>query len=208
VTSSFAQALTERLTEAGLSPGAAHLQQLERFYLLLKQWNERINLTALPLDDKPSPKTLDRLFVEPALGAHLVEGRCAVQYDLGSGSGSPAIPLRILAVSETLVMVESRERKSAFLRECINQLGLQGSEVLTFRVQKIPPERYGTADLVTIRALKTGSDVLAVVKSLLSSAGQLLTFGGEAPEGFRCDRELKAPDGSTIRLSQPTERFQ
>ena len=208
MTSSFAQALTERLTQAGLTTGAAHLQQLERFYLLLKQWNERVNLTALPLDDPPSPKTLDRLFVEPALGAHLVEGQCAVQYDFGSGSGSPAIPLRILGASALLVMVESRERKSAFLRECPNQLGLQRSEVLTLRVQKIPPERYGTVDLVTIRALRTGSDVLAVVKSLLSSTGRLLTFGGEAPEGFLCDRAVKAPDGSTIRLSQPTERFQ
>ena len=185
----------------------SQLQQLEKFYLLLKQWNERVNLTALPLDDPPSPKTLDRLFVEPALGAHLVEGQRGVQYDLGSGGGSPAIPLRVLGASTSLVMVESRERKSAFLRECVNQLGLHGSEVLTLRVQKIPPERYGTAGLVTIRALKTGSDVLVVARSLLSSYGRLMTFGGETPEGFQAERTLQAPDGSMIRLSQLAERF-
>ena len=207
MTSDFAQALTERLAEAGLTSSAVQLQQLEKFYLLLKQWNERVNLTALPLDDPPSPKTLDRLFVEPALGAHLVEGLRGVQYDLGSGGGSPAIPLRVLGASTSLIMVESRERKSAFLRECVNQLGLHGSEVLTLRVQKIPPERYGTAGLVTIRALKTGSDVLVVARSLLSSYGRLMTFGGETPEGFQAERTLQAPDGSMIRLSQLAERF-
>jgi 16S rRNA G527 N7-methylase RsmG len=105
-------------------------------------------------------------------------------------------------------MVESRERKSAFLRECANQLSLQRSEVLTLRVQKIPPERYGTGDLVTIRALKAESDVLGVVRRLLGSTGRLMTFGGETPEGFQCDRTVEAPDGSAIRLSQPTEHFQ
>lgn len=207
MTSFLAQALSARLAEAGLTPSAVQLEQLEKFYLLLKHWNERVNLTALPLGDPPSPKTLDRLFAEPALGAHLVEGQRGVQYDLGSGSGSPAIPLRVLGASTSLVMVESRERKSAFLRECAAQLGLHGSEVLTLRVQKIPPERYGTAGLVTIRALKTGSDVLDVARSLLSSHGRLMTFGGETPEGFRCDRAVQAPDGSLIRLSQPAERF-
>ena len=45
--------------------------------------------------------------------------------DIGSGGGSPAIPLKLAAPRIKLWMVESKTRKSAFLREAIRQLDLR-----------------------------------------------------------------------------------
>src|SRR5262245_46544264 len=95
---------------------AAYLELLER-------WNRRINLTALPLDP-PTDAAIDRLIVEPVAAArHLGTGDRTV-VDLGSGGGSPALPFKIAARQVRLVMVESRARKVAFLREAARHLEL------------------------------------------------------------------------------------
>ena len=45
--------------------------------------------------------------------------------DVGSGGGSPAIPLKLAVPRLSLTMVEAKARKSAFLREAIRHLGLE-----------------------------------------------------------------------------------
>ena len=47
--------------------------------------------------------------------------------DVGSGGGSPAIPLKLAAPAVALTMVEVKARKSAFLREAIRQLELDST---------------------------------------------------------------------------------
>ena len=49
--------------------------------------------------------------------------------DIGSGGGSPAIPLKLATPGSALTMVEVKARKSAFLREAIRQLGLTDTQV-------------------------------------------------------------------------------
>ena len=49
------------------------------------------------------------------LAAQLPQGTVTV-CDLGSGGGSPAIPIQLYRPAETLILVESKERKAAFLR--------------------------------------------------------------------------------------------
>ena len=76
-----------------------------------------MNLTALPLDP-PTDETFDRLLIEPLAASRQVRADMAsVWFDLGSGGGRPAIPLKIARQQLRLTMIESKERKSAFLRE-------------------------------------------------------------------------------------------
>src|SRR3954467_11057735 len=100
------------------------LEPLEGYYRLLTHWNAKINLTALPLDP-PTDETFDRLLVEPLGAAKQIPTHTpAIWFDLGSGGGSPAIPLKIARPSLRLTMIESKERKGAFLREAIRTLEL------------------------------------------------------------------------------------
>ena len=71
---------------------------LDAYYRLLARWNRTINLTALSLDPL-ADEALDRLFIEPLAAAPYIREALdvtplSVWFDLGSGGGSPAIPLK------------------------------------------------------------------------------------------------------------------
>ena len=71
--SPFVDRLVARTAAADVAISQAQAHQLERYYDLLRQWNRRINLTALPLDVPPGDDTLDRLFLESLIAATLVD---------------------------------------------------------------------------------------------------------------------------------------
>jgi 16S rRNA (guanine527-N7)-methyltransferase len=154
------------------------LEPLEAYFRLLTQWNAKINLTALPLET-PTDETFDRLLVEPlAAVKQIPPGTPRVWFDLGSGGGSPAIPMKIARPALRLTMIESKERKSAFLREAIRALGLVDTIVETgrFELSAATPEFAGAGDIVTVRAVKTDRELFETAGLLLKNDGQLLLF--------------------------------
>jgi 16S rRNA (guanine527-N7)-methyltransferase len=176
--SEFRSRLIARAAHArvGLSP--SEIDQLEAYFDLLTRWNRTINLTALRLDTVDSG-TLDRLLVEPLAAARSVGIGPGRWIDLGSGGGSPAIPLKIVRPGWALTMVEARERKAAFLREAARDLALSGVEVLTARFETLRgrPDLAGLHLLVTVRAVKIDVGVLDLCRWLLAPGGRVFLFG-------------------------------
>ena len=164
---------------------------------LLHRWNQRMNLTALPLGEVPPDASIQKLVVEPLCGAALAEGFTGDWLDLGSGGGSPALPLRsVLTGARTLSMVESRGRKCAFLREAARQLQFTGVSVLDCRFEAMPQVQ---ADLVTFRAVRVDAAFVDVVLAHLRVHGAVLAFGTtiEHPSLEQAgSRQL--PDGSSV----------
>ena len=188
--SAFRDRLGERLRDAGLpfTVKPDEFGQLERYYQLLSRWNRRINLTSLSLPDFPAA-TLDRLLVEPLVAAGSVEDIPLSCFDLGSGGGSPAIPLKVVRGAIRMTMVESSSRKAAFLREAIRVVGLSGALVLEARVEALAQlVEAGTVEVVTVRGVRIDEDLIAAVSHVLKVGGRLLLFGPgpePAPAGFR-----------------------
>jgi 16S rRNA (guanine527-N7)-methyltransferase len=178
--SSLPRRIEERAKLAGISIESEQLEQLADYYRLLEQWNTKIRLTALSLADCP-PATIDRLFVEPLIAAAFTEVAPSRWFDLGSGGGSPAVPMRIMLPGGTMEMVEANERKSAFLREVLRTLSIEGT-VRTTRVESLHDDLKGTADLVTIRAVRLDSAFMTAVGDLLGSRGQLMLFRSSSAE--------------------------
>jgi 16S rRNA (guanine527-N7)-methyltransferase len=168
--------LLARLKRAGASVDQGAADALEQYFSLLTRWNAKVNLTALPLDP-PADDTLDRLFVEPIAAAqHLhpphFEDAPLKWLDLGTGGGSPAIPLKIVRPSWALTMVEAKERKAAFLREAVRVLDLRDTAVQNVRFEQVS----ATADVVTVRAVKLNSDFASAARRLLKQDGLLAVF--------------------------------
>ena len=150
------------------------------YYDLLQRWNEKINLTSL----EDSDEALERLLLEPlAAAAFLPRGIRLV--DIGSGGGSPALPLALATGASHLTMIESRGRKAAFLREALRTLEVSGTvesdrvEALSARV-----DIALKADIVSIRAVRVSSALASSASSLLASQGQLAFFGRESSPVF------------------------
>ena len=151
---------------------------LARYLDVLRKWNQKSNLTAFELSP-PSDAAIDRLIVEPVVASRRLLPADRLLIDIGSGGGSPAIPLRLMAPQLRVVLVEARTRKSAFLREVVRQLGLAGTDVENRRFEELAgrSELHGKADVVTMRAVRIGSDFWVNTRNMLRLSGRLLLLG-------------------------------
>lgn len=200
MTAPFREQLDHRAGEAGIDLTAPELDGLEQYWTLLQKWNEKINLTSLPLHDAPD-ETLDRLFIEPLVASALVSTAALRWYDLGSGGGSPAIPLKIMRPAAELIMVESRLRKTAFLREVVRTLNLSQVRVEPWRFEEIAAiDGAHTADLVTVRAVRADAALSKACSDLLTGTGRLLIFAGAAAieglPGFQLVQSVSLTEGT------------
>lgn len=151
--------------------------RLLAYYGLLERWNRKINLTSL---DDPD-RAVDRLLLEPVVAArHLPAGGDIHQMDIGSGGGSPAIPMKLAAPWIQLRMVEAKARKAAFLREAVRHLELEHALVETARYEELlaRPELCESAQVVTVRAVRLETRVLATLQAFVAMGGKLLLFRG------------------------------
>ncbi|MQA30290.1 MAG: 16S rRNA (guanine(527)-N(7))-methyltransferase RsmG [Luteitalea sp.] len=195
--------LAQRQSEGGWPlPNLAddQIAQMAQYFDLLRRWNRVINLTALPLDTLED-QTIDRLFVEPLSAVTLLDRPALGWADLGSGGGSPAVPLRIVAPSVVLTMVESKGRKAAFLREVVRALGLQNIAVVDRRAEAVSPAEKGQFDLITIRAVRIDTALLEAARHMLKNNGRMLVFAAAASSspwvlGFEVVEKVPLPNSS------------
>ena len=175
----FQERVGRRARRVGVSVSPSLGARLEVYYRLLTTWNTKINLTGLDLTD-PSPDTLDRLLIEPLVAARHVPTAAARMIDVGSGGGSPAIPLALAAPALRLLMVESKTRKSVFLREAIRALALPEADVATARFEELlaRPDLHERHDLLTIRAVRVEARVLMSLQAFVKPGGHLFLFRG------------------------------
>lgn len=157
--------------------------QLELYFSLLARWNAKINLTAFNLRE-PRDEAFDRLLIEPIVAAKYLPAGATSVIDIGSGSGSPGIPLRLAAPHVRLTMVESKTRKAVFLLEALRHLEIVDASVETARFEQLltRPELHEAFDVMTIRAVRVESATLMTLQAFLRPGGHLLWFQGAGRE--------------------------
>ena len=195
----FHRILTERAEAPGISILPDVADRLFAYYELLSRWNGRINLTSLPLQPL-SGKAVDRLFLEPLFVAGELVGReepRGTWIDVGSGGGSPAIPMRLVRPGGVMTLVESRSRKAAFLAEVVRVLGLPAVSVSACRFEDFETDLV--ARLVTVRAVRADVGLLGHIARILQRDGRLIRFGvpttsDDVPAELSLLRSLKFGD--------------
>ena len=173
---SLAERLEARARAAGVDLQSALRDRLLAYYELLSKWNRTINLTSLSDPDA----AIDRLLLEPLLAARVLP-QPAEMMDLGSGGGSPAIPLALALDSPHVVMVESRGRKAAFLREAAREVGLHATvEAARFEDVVGRPEYRNAMDLVSMRAVRMDAATLDIARAFAKPGGSVALFTYES----------------------------
>ena len=171
------------LTEAQLGQVSAYLD-------LLLRWNARINLTAVRDPESMVTRHFGESFfaarvllkeqgaeLAPSLSRGGRKQEAAVRaIDLGSGAGFPGLPLKIFAPALALTLIESSQKKAAFLKEVVRTLTLTGVDVFAGRAEDFP----ATADLVTLRAVERYERALGMAARLVASGGRLALLIGSA----------------------------
>ena len=172
------------------------IQRFVCYLALLEEWNDRAGLTAITDAGTAQRRHFGeslallvalrtaRLLPPASLLASSGTARIA---DLGPGGGFPGVPMAIADPALTLVLIESQERRCAFLRAVVEALGLDHVSVVHARAEEAGrmPALRGTFDLVVARALAAMPVLVEYALPLLREGGVLAT-----PKGSRGDEEL------------------
>ena len=165
-----------------------------------------MNLTGFKESD--ADVAIDRLLIEPLLAVRHIASGAAALIDVGSGNGSPAIPIKLAVESLALVMVESKARKCAFLREAVRVLDITGATVENARFEELlaRPDLHETQDVVTARALRLESRTLLGLQAFLKPGGRMLLFQtGSTAEPANVPLPAGGRDNSPAEPRQPLE---
>lgn len=171
------------MTDIGINVSRETMDRLALYSDLLKKWNPKINLVARSTIDQ----MWQRHFVDSAQLFNLKPESCDHWVDLGSGGGFPGLVIAILRAElqpeMQVTLIESDERKSAFLRTVLREAGVKG-KVITNRVEKEPAVG---ADVISARALADLSTLLGFASQHLKPSGSCLF-----PKGVRWEKELES----------------
>ena len=120
----------------GIELDTSQLDRFEGFYQQLVDWNHRINLTSVTgYEEVQTRHFLDSLSVSTAIPAEMLRG--ASLLDVGSGAGLPGVPLAVAHPELSVTLLEATEKKAAFLRQLIANLGLAGVDVVRGRAETL-----------------------------------------------------------------------
>jgi 16S rRNA (guanine527-N7)-methyltransferase len=184
----------------GVTATALLCDQIRTYIDLLMRWNQKTSLTAVtdPID------ILRFHFGESLLAAATVPIRHGRLADVGSGAGFPAVPIRMASEDLSLILIESNQKKAAFLAEVVRELRLEQVEVRRSRMADID---LGDArvEFITARAVGIDNDFLNWSRESLSPYGWVVLWLGDS-DAVRMSREEGWNWADPIRIPQSERR--
>ena len=159
------------------------------------------------------PRELESLWsrhvLNSAVVAELVPDGAKVA-DVGSGAGLPGIPMAIAQPNAHFTLIEPMERRSDWLKQQVEELGLTNVEVLRARAEEVG----SVYDIVTARAVSNLSKLLRMTVDLIREGGELLALKGskageEITEAQKLSKKLKLASFELLtvgadKLTDPT----
>lgn len=143
------------------------------YLALLQKWNRTYNLTAVREPAKMvSHHLLDALAVMPHVTA-------ATVLDIGSGAGVPGIPLALALPHTQVTLLDSSQKKTAFLQQVKLELKLDNVAVVCARAEDWRPGR--TFEIVISRAFSDLSEFIALAGRHVAAGGRLAAMKGVYP---------------------------
>jgi 16S rRNA (guanine527-N7)-methyltransferase len=161
----------------GLRLSAEQLKLLGRHVDLLLKWNRTINLTAIVDPDEIAEKhVLDSLAVVPVLPAGSL-------LDAGSGAGFPGIPAAIARPDLEVVLVDSVQKKVAFLKSALADLRLPGVKAHAVRLEGNPSrEGLPRVHAAVSRAYASPEEWLPLAEHYVLPAGVAICMLGPSDD--------------------------
>ncbi len=169
------------LSEIGVTLTEKQMNQFLRYYELLIEWNEVMNLTAITdYDDVMKKHFVDSLSLIKTYDI----SKNAKVIDVGTGAGFPGLALKIAYPNLQVTLLDSLNKRIHFLNEVITQLGLTGVETIHGRAEDFskPGKLRETFDLCVSRAVANMSTLSEYCLPFVKVGGEFISYKSEKTE--------------------------
>ena len=175
------QQFVEALKEKGIDLNPEQLQQFNRYYELLVEWNEKMNLTAIT--DQPSVY-LKHFYDSISMAFYVDFSKGQSICDVGAGAGFPSIPLKICFPQLQVTIVDSLNKRIQFLTHLSEQLKLTNVHFVHSRAEEFGqnPKYREQYDMVTARAVARLSVLSELCIPLAKVGGQFVAMKAAAAQ--------------------------
>lgn len=165
--------LTQGAAALGLDLPERDKCKLLDYIELIGKWNRVYNLTSIREPEKIlTHHILDSLAVVPHIPAQSI-------LDVGSGAGLPGIPVAVALPESEVTLLDSNQKKCAFLNQVVIELALPNVKVVCARVENW--NSSSRFDLAISRAFSELQEFVAVAARLCKPGGALVAMKGAEP---------------------------
>ncbi len=169
----------EELNKLGITLDDDKLAKLERYYELLIEWNEKINLTRIvEKEDVYLKHFYDSLTLIKAIDLNNVDSLC----DIGTGAGFPGMVIKIVYPNINITLVDALNKRINFLNEVIKELKLDKIETIHARAEEFGKTNRELYDVVVARAVSNISTLLEYSIPLVKVGGVFVAMKGTNEE--------------------------
>ena len=157
--------------------------QFERYFELLVEWNQKINLTAITEKEEVYLKHFYDS-IAPILQG-LIENQEIKLLDIGAGAGFPSLPMKILYPQLDVTIIDALNKRINFLQLLAEELDLEGVHFYHGRAEDFAQDKSFRAqfDIVTARAVARMQVLSELTIPYLKVGGKLLALkASNAPE--------------------------
>lgn len=177
--------LCEAAEAVGISPDDAFRSRFERYFELIESANSRFNLTGVKGWDRVRDELFIRSlrFLSPIAGGYVpavewFEGRRVL--DVGAGAGIPGLVLKLAVPEMTLTLLDSSRKKTEFLRQVVQDLGLEDVDVVTGRAEEVAHDaaHRESYDLVVSRGVARLAELAELTLPFASAGGAVAAAKG------------------------------
>lgn len=160
------------------------LQQFERYYELLVEWNEKMDLTTII--DRPDVY-LKHFYDSITPSFYYNFNQNISLCDVGAGAGFPSIPLKICFPQLKVTIVDSLKKRMTFLSHLSEELNLENVETYHSRAEDFAQNNKNreSFDIVTARAVARTSVLSELCLPLCKKQGMFIAL-----KGTEVDEEL------------------
>lgn len=159
------------LEELNIYPTQDQLNKLDKFYHLLIEWNEKINLTRITEEKDVYLKHFyDSLTITKEIDLSKVKTLC----DVGTGAGFPGIVLKIMYPNLKVTLIDSLLKRVNYLNEIIKELELTDIKAIHTRGEDYKDK----FDVVTSRAVANIEKLVTFTMHLVDKDGVFIAMKG------------------------------
>jgi len=185
----------------GIELGDAQIELFWKYKDFLKEYNEKVNLTAIRDDEGIVVKHfLDCLTLVP----HIAGGRVI---DIGTGPGFPGLVLKIAIPGLDLTLLDARAKKVKFLKEASALLELENVKCLHGRAEDVQ-KKVAAFDYAVSRAVGQLETLAGWCLPFVKNGGRLIVMKGpnyaeELEKGAAAIKKLGGEIKEVVTLTLP-----